>query len=167
MDLFNASIIVTIGNGKMTYLWESNWIQGQAPSTIAPNLYKKARRKNITVSKALRNNYWIQLCAPFTWEEEVREFVSLWHSISSTQGLIDFEDTISWRWKTDEEYSSSSAYKIHVTTNFCKIKINPIWKAKNRTKMTFLCLDIVAQQHFNYMQSTKTGMALQSKLFSL
>jgi hypothetical protein len=35
------------------------------------------------------------------------------------------------------EYSSSSAYKIQFTTNFCKIKINPIWKAKTEPKWRF------------------------------
>jgi hypothetical protein len=84
VDLFNASTIVTIGNGKMADFWRSSWIEGQATRTIAPNLYKKVRRKNIMVSKALQNNYCIQFCAPFTLEEEVREFVSLWHSISIT-----------------------------------------------------------------------------------
>jgi hypothetical protein len=39
----------------MADFWGSSWIEGQAPRTIVPNLYKKARRKNITVSKALRN----------------------------------------------------------------------------------------------------------------
>jgi hypothetical protein len=95
VDLFNASTTVTIGNGKMADFWGSSWIEGQAPKNMAPNLYKKARRKNITVFKALRNNYWIQFCAPFTREEEVREFVSLWHSISSTHSLNDLDDTIS------------------------------------------------------------------------
>jgi len=137
LDLFNASTIVTIGNGKMADFWGSSWIEGQAPKNMAPNLYKKARRKNITVFKALRNNYWIQFCAPFTREEEMREFVSLWHSISSTHSLNDLDDTISWRWSADGKYSSSSAYKIQFSTNFCKIKFNPIWKAKIEPKCRF------------------------------
>jgi hypothetical protein len=137
VDLFNASTIVTIGNGKMADFWGSSWIEGQAPKNMAPNLYKKARRKNITVFKALRNNYWIRFCAPFTREEEVREFVSLWHSISSTHNLNDLDDTIIWRWSADGNYSSSSAYKIQFATNFCKIKINPIWKAKTEPKCRF------------------------------
>jgi hypothetical protein len=45
VDLFNASTIVTIGNGKMADFWGSSWIEGQAPKNMAPNLYKKARRK--------------------------------------------------------------------------------------------------------------------------
>jgi hypothetical protein len=53
VDLFNASTIVNIGNGKMADFWGSNWIEGRAPRTIAPSLYKKARRKNVTVFKAL------------------------------------------------------------------------------------------------------------------
>jgi hypothetical protein len=106
VDLFNASTIVTIGNGKMADFWGSSWIEGHAPKNIAPKLYKKARRKNISVFKALRNNYWMQFCAPFSREEEVREFVLLWQAISSAQGLNDLEDTISWRWSADGEYSS-------------------------------------------------------------
>jgi hypothetical protein len=38
-------------------------LKDRAPRAIAPSLYKKARRKNITVFKALRNNYWIQFCS--------------------------------------------------------------------------------------------------------
>lgn len=57
VHLFDASTIVNIGNGKMTYFWGSSWIEGQAPKTIAPSIYKKTRTKNITVFKALRNNY--------------------------------------------------------------------------------------------------------------
>jgi hypothetical protein len=49
VDLFNASTIVTIGNGKMADFWGSSWIEGQTPKNIAPKLYKKARRKNISV----------------------------------------------------------------------------------------------------------------------
>jgi hypothetical protein len=36
----------------------------------------------------------MQFCSPYTQEEEVRNFVSLWHAISSTQDLNDLEDTI-------------------------------------------------------------------------
>jgi hypothetical protein len=67
----------------------------------------------------------------------VRHFVSLWHAISSTQDLNDLEEAISWQWTTDGQYSTSSAYKIQFTMNFCRIKISPIWKAKTEPKCRF------------------------------
>ena len=76
-DLFDASTTVTVGNGKTAEFWNSSWIQGQAPKNIAPRLFKKAKRKNITVDKALANNNWIRSCSPFSGEGEFSEFVSL------------------------------------------------------------------------------------------
>jgi hypothetical protein len=64
-DLFNASTTVTVGNGKIAEFWKSSWFHGQAPKNIAPSLFKKAKRKNITVAKALNNNNWIRLCSPY------------------------------------------------------------------------------------------------------
>jgi hypothetical protein len=54
-DLFNASTMVNVGNGRTTKLCKSSWIHGQPPKNIAPSLFKKAK-KNISVFHALRNN---------------------------------------------------------------------------------------------------------------
>lgn len=137
VDLFHASTTVTIGDGKLADFWRSSWIEGQAPRNIAPSLYKKATRKNITVYKALRNSSWIRLCSPIDQGEEVTEFVSLWQAINNTHGLNDSDDTISWRWTADGQYTTSSAYQIQFATNFSKMKISPIWKAKAEPKCRF------------------------------
>jgi hypothetical protein len=42
---------VTIGDGKMASFWT-----GRTPKSIAPTLFKKAKRKKITVQKALQGN---------------------------------------------------------------------------------------------------------------
>jgi hypothetical protein len=136
-DLFNASTTVMVGNGKRAELWNSSWIQGQAPRNIAPSLFKKAKRKNITVAKALANNNWIRLCSPFTGEGEFSEFASLWQAIGSMQELNGLEDNISWRWTTDGQYSASSAYKIQFASNFSRMNLCPIWKAKVEPKCRF------------------------------
>jgi hypothetical protein len=136
-DLFNASTTVTVGNGKIAEFWNSSWIQGQAPRNIAPSLFKKAKRKNITVAKALTNNTWIRLCSPFSGEGEFSEFVSLWQAIGSMQELNGTEDNISWRWTTDGQYSASSAYKIQFASNFSRMNLCPIWKAKVEPKCRF------------------------------
>jgi hypothetical protein len=54
------------------------------------------------------------------------------------QELNGLEDTISWRWTADEQYSASSAYKIQFSSNHCKMKICPIWKAKAEPKCRFV-----------------------------
>jgi hypothetical protein len=77
VDLFNASTIATISDGKMADFWRSSWIQGQAPRNIAPTLFMKAKRKNISVCQALTNNHWMHFCSPYTQEEEIKEFISL------------------------------------------------------------------------------------------
>ena len=84
VDLFNASTTVTIGNGKTADFWRSSWIRGQTPRNIAPTLYMKAKRKNISVCQALRNNRRMHFCSPYTQDEEIKEFISLWQGINNT-----------------------------------------------------------------------------------
>jgi hypothetical protein len=136
VDLFNASTIVTIGDGKMADFWRSSWIQGQAPKNIAPTLFVKAKRKISRCAKPLQT---IAGCTfvLLTHEEEIKEFISLWQGINSTHELNDLDDIILWRWTMDGSYSSSSAYKIQFTTNFYKIKFSPIWKARIEPKCRF------------------------------
>jgi hypothetical protein len=77
-DLFNASTCVKVGNGKTDVFWKSSWIHGQAPKNIAPSIFNKAKRKNISAFQALRNNRWIQLCSPYDGAEEPKELLGLW-----------------------------------------------------------------------------------------
>lgn len=58
-ELFAASTVMTIGDGKTASFWTSSWIKGKTPRDIAPNLFKKARRKKLSVYKALQENKWI------------------------------------------------------------------------------------------------------------
>jgi hypothetical protein len=52
-ELFAASTTVTIGDGKTTKFWSSSWLQGSTAKNLAPTLFKKAKRKHVTVQKAL------------------------------------------------------------------------------------------------------------------
>jgi phage major head subunit gpT-like protein len=76
-ELFNASTVVTIGNGQIALFWSSTWINGNSAKSIAPLLYQKTRRKKITVQQALTNEKWIDHIYPPVSQEEVKEFVSL------------------------------------------------------------------------------------------
>jgi hypothetical protein len=53
-DLFAASTIVTIGDGKMAKFWTSSWVQGMAPKSFAPTLFKKARGRTSRCKRQYR-----------------------------------------------------------------------------------------------------------------
>jgi len=55
---------VSIGYGKTAKFWSSSWLQGMTAKNVAPTLFKKAKRKQITVQKALQNNKWIAHITP-------------------------------------------------------------------------------------------------------
>jgi len=44
-DLFNASTVVNIGDGRTVAFWTSPWIEGNTVKHIAPSLYQKTCRK--------------------------------------------------------------------------------------------------------------------------
>jgi hypothetical protein len=44
-QLFRASTVVKVSNGKMARFWDSPWLGGQAPRDIAPALHKLAWKK--------------------------------------------------------------------------------------------------------------------------
>ena len=136
-DLFAASTVVAIGNGQIAAFWTSSWAHGNTPKNLAPTLFKKAKRKKITVSQALKGNKWISHIRPILTEEEIKEYVLLWEEIQSIQLDNSREDTITWRWTSDGEYTAKSAYNIQFEGTFSKIGIIPIWKAKAEPKCIF------------------------------
>jgi hypothetical protein len=75
--LFRASTLITLGNGKKALFWQDNWLQGKAPSNIAPLLYNLAHFKNRTVEKELQNNKWIQGVRCILTRDELLQFVEL------------------------------------------------------------------------------------------
>jgi hypothetical protein len=57
--LFNASTIVTIGDGQNISFWHNSWLEGEVPTSLAPHLFHLVRRKNWTVQQELHNDAWI------------------------------------------------------------------------------------------------------------
>jgi len=75
--LFNASTIVTIGNGAKAQFWHNSWLDGEAPRNLAPHLFQLVKRKNRSVQQELQNNKWIRsLQGKITTATQVEEFVS-------------------------------------------------------------------------------------------
>lgn len=53
--LFHACTKIILGNGKKTFFWKDNWLQGQCPKDL-PNLFNLAIKKNRTISVEIHNN---------------------------------------------------------------------------------------------------------------
>lgn len=137
-DLFAASTtVVTIKDGKTAKFWTSSWANGQAPKNFAPTLFKKTKRKKITVQKALQENRWLTHISPIATTVEIQEYVLLWEVVHQITLEDDTDDEIRWRWTPDGEYSTKSAYRIQFEGTFSKLKLMPIWKAKAEAKCRF------------------------------
>ena len=125
-ELFAASTIVTIGDGKFAKFWSSSWAQGQTLKNMAPTLFKKAKRKNITVQKALQDNKWLEHISPVFSPTELHEYVLLWNAVQQVQLDESREDSIVWRWTADGEYTTKGAYRIQFQGTFSKLKLTPV-----------------------------------------
>ena len=45
MELFNASTVVEVGNGKSTFFWTSGWISGKAEKKYSAKIVCKVQKK--------------------------------------------------------------------------------------------------------------------------
>jgi hypothetical protein len=101
-------------------------------------LYSKRLREKISRRKRnYRKNKWITHILPILTPKEIQEYVSLWEAVQQIQLDVDREDTITWRWTTDGEYTTKSAYCIQFEGTSSKLKFTLIWKAKAKPKCRF------------------------------
>jgi hypothetical protein len=117
IDLFDASLVATMGKGDKASFWNSNWINGRALKHLAPSLFQKSKRKNISVLKATENNKWISHITPILTIAELNEFILLWEEITLVARVEDSGDEIKWKWTPDGQYTTQSAYQIQFRGN--------------------------------------------------
>ncbi|CAO2206826.1 unnamed protein product [Urochloa humidicola] len=135
-QLFRACTCVTVGNGARARFWESSWMDGRAPRDLAPNLYKLAWRKNMTVREDLENDKWTRGMWRMTTVTEMAELVTLWTFVDEVQ-LSDMEDEIRWTRTTDGVYTAKSAYNAQLADSYCTFDAKSIWSAKTEGKHRF------------------------------
>jgi hypothetical protein len=100
-ELFHALTVVTAGKGDKVSFWHSSWINGRAPKFIAPGLFQKAKRKNISVMKAIDQNKWVSHISLVQSMDELLDFITLWEEVTSVHRVEDLDDDIKWRWTPD------------------------------------------------------------------
>jgi hypothetical protein len=59
-ELFRLCTAVTVGDGAKTQFWKDRWLHGRAPMDIAPDCFRLAWRKNISVQQALSGRKWMR-----------------------------------------------------------------------------------------------------------
>ena len=87
--------------------------------------------KNVIVFKALQNNTWVSHVCPLLTREEIYEFVTLWQEIRLLPRDEGADDEIIWRWTTNGEYPTSSAYRIQFMGRFKKNVNHPNLEGKS------------------------------------
>jgi len=135
-QLFRCSTVVTIGDGRKAQFWNSSWVRGHALRDLAPNLYKLAWRKGLTVREEIENGTWTRGLWRMSTAAEIAEFILLWEAVTGVQ-FSEATDEISWKWTANGRYSSKSAYEIQFVGSYSSFNSQAIWKAKAEGKHRF------------------------------
>jgi hypothetical protein len=59
MNFFYAATTITIGYGHIANFWHDPWLEWRKPKDIAPSIFAISKRKNVTVSKGICDDFWI------------------------------------------------------------------------------------------------------------
>uniref|UniRef100_A0A0A9E6B3 Reverse transcriptase zinc-binding domain-containing protein n=1 Tax=Arundo donax TaxID=35708 RepID=A0A0A9E6B3_ARUDO len=116
LSLFQTATQIQLGNGHMTKFWHDRWLHGQAPKVLAPLLYKKVWRKNITVAQALDRRRWMKGLQHISNVTELHQFVDLWIQVQEVQ-LTEQPDCVIWRYASSGIYTSQS-YNLQFTGSY-------------------------------------------------
>lgn len=77
------------GIGNTAIFWLDRWLDGEAPCCLAPDIFKLARFKKITVREALLNGRWMQGLQRMNNEVELSLFVNMLERVQ----LVDLTTT--------------------------------------------------------------------------
>jgi hypothetical protein len=134
--LFKVCTKIWVGNGQNTKFWDDRWLQDQAPSDLAPALFRWASRKNITVAEGLAEGKWMSGLKRIVTTEEISQFVALWCRLIHIQ-LTSQHDSILWRFSASGQYSASSAYAVQFAGSCADFEWDEIWRARVKNKCKF------------------------------
>lgn len=141
-ELFAASTTVTIGDSRKALFWESPWVSSSPLKTMAPNLYRHARRKKRTVANALQDNKWINDIRHNLTSVLVTKFFKvfeiLWESNTTlSQGV---QDSIQWKWTPTGSYTAKVNLSNAVPGQHPIIIGNCSLEVLGTVQMQFFCL---------------------------
>ncbi|WVZ86057.1 hypothetical protein U9M48_032900 [Paspalum notatum var. saurae] len=112
-EFFEASITVSVRNGRRTLFWRDRWLDGQAIKDFALALVAVIPRriaKTLTVAEGLEDRAWTGGIVGGLTVAVLEDYVALWAKLDNVALLENIEDKVIWRWTADGQYSTKSAY---------------------------------------------------------
>jgi len=112
-------------------------LQGEAPATLYPALYKHNKRKNRTVKDAVIGNKWIQDIDYNMTVTLLTQFIALWQRLQPITLRPEEKDSITWRQTADGQYSAKWAYQLQFIGKTQSMTANITWATKAPPKCRF------------------------------
>ena len=130
IDLFYAATIITIGDGRTANFWQSPWLHGQKPKSVAPTIFAISTTKNFTVNKGITNEFCITNInmAEGITTQHIIEFVNLWTKVREFHLVEGTADDITWKFTTSGLYTAASAYKAQFEGLTRSTMLEMVWK---------------------------------------
>lgn len=69
--------------------------------------------------------------------EEMASFVRFWDCVQEIQLSDEPTDQVIWRWTSNGQYTSKSAYRAHFNGSYSAFNASSIWKAETEGKHKF------------------------------
>lgn len=111
--MFQASVIIELGDGSRALFWTDSWLPGGPISAFAPALFGAVppRRRKRCVRNALTDMAWVDEVTGAPTAPVLCDFVDLWELLEGIELQPGVPDRFVWRWTPDGTYSASSAYR--------------------------------------------------------
>jgi hypothetical protein len=123
---------VQVGDGSCALFWSDRWLNGCSILQLAPDLWNAVPpriRKSCSVRDALAGRCWIR---DITFARTVPVVVQYLHLRDYLQNihLSDEPDRFIWKWSSNGEFSSSSAYRALFFGRTSLAGVDRIWKVQ-------------------------------------
>jgi hypothetical protein len=85
LAIFNASILISVGDGAKILFWEDPWISGVGVDSLAPEVLKMVKpqfRRRQTVQQGLENSSWVLDIVGGLSVDAVVQFLRLWTAVA-------------------------------------------------------------------------------------
>jgi hypothetical protein len=99
-QLFEASIVVHVGDGLQSFFWTDNWLDGESLIDLAPKLILLVPpriKKRRTVQQALHDQQWVRDITGGLSVLDIVEYLHLWGRLEGFQLQPQQADVVRWR----------------------------------------------------------------------
>lgn len=110
-SLVVRNFVIKVNNGGKVLFWRDNWLNGQAPMTLFPTLFKFSRNKEATIQEMLMmssDNSWNFAFNRMLNDQEIEDVAHLLNLIPAINSNSGSDQRI---WQPYKGFSVASCYK--------------------------------------------------------